>query len=293
MNVKEAYLAGREHLAAAGSSESSIEAEVLLRRAAGWDRTALYTRWDSPLPDGVWDRYRAMLDDRARGRPVHYIVGEREFMGLSFLVDERVLIPRPETETLVEKVIEFLEGESQVTGHESRPIVVDVGTGSGCVAVSIAHSVPPAKVFATDISSGALEVAAENARRHGVSDRIEFLAGDLLEPLPPGLARHIDAVVSNPPYVPEELAASLPREIRDFEPAVAVVGRGDGLDVHRSLAASAPRWLRDGGLLALEVGAGQAPALRGFLESLGRFSDISILKDYAGIDRVVAARAKG
>lgn len=285
VKVKDAFLAGREHLAASGSAESSIEAEVLLRRAAGWDRTALYTHWESALPGEVWERYRTLLDDRARGRPVHYIVGEREFMGLSFLVDERVLIPRPETEVLTEAVIDFLT--------ETRSlVVVDVGTGSGCIAVSIAHAVPQATVLATDISTAALDVAGENARRHGVSDRVELLAGNLLDPLPPAHAGRIDAIVSNPPYVPPAVFASLPREIREYEPAVAVAGVGDGLDIHRALAQSARHWLRPGGLLALEVGAGQAPTLRAFLEVHGDFSSPSVLTDYAGIERVVTAHRK-
>lgn len=289
MNVKDAFLAGREHLTAAGSSESSIEAEVLLRRAAGWDRAALYIRWESALAADVWERYQALLEERARGRPVHYIIGEREFMGLSFLVDERVLIPRPETEVLTEFVIDFLR-KRRVDGDSGpRTFVVDVGTGSGCIAVAVAYHVPSAAVLATDISAGALDVAVENARRHGVADRIEFLAGDMLDPLPPALAGTIDVIASNPPYVPPELVASLPREIRDFEPAVAVVGTGDGLAFHRALEESAPRWLRPGGLLAMEVGAGQAPALCAFVDDRAAFSHVSTLRDYAGIERVVTA----
>jgi release factor glutamine methyltransferase len=306
VNVKDAFLAGREHLTAAGSSESSIEAEVLLRRAAGWDRAALYIRWESALAADVWERYQALLEERARGRPVHYIIGEREFMGLSFLVDERVLIPRPETEVLVEAVVEFLTGRASGIGHRAsthftaddearspkpgaRQLVVDIGTGSGCIAVAVAYHVPSAAVLATDISAGALDVAVENARRHGVADRIEFLAGDMLDPLPPALAGTIDVIASNPPYVPPELVASLPREIRDFEPAVAVVGTGDGLAFHRALEESAPRWLRPGGLLAMEVGAGQAPALCAFVDDRAAFSHVSTLRDYAGIERVVTA----
>lgn len=289
MNVKDAFLAGREHLTAAGSSESSIEAEVLLRRAAGWDRAALYIRWESALAADVWERYQALLEERARGRPVHYIIGEREFMGLSFLVDERVLIPRPETEVLTEFVIDFLRKRRADGDSGPRTFVVDVGTGSGCIAVAVAYHVPSAAVLATDISAGALDVAVENARRHGVADRIEFLAGDMLDPLPPALAGTIDVIASNPPYVPPELVASLPREIRDFEPAVAVVGTGDGLAFHRALAESAPRWLRPGGLLAMEVGAGQAPALRAFVDDRAAFSHASTLRDYAGIERVVTA----
>lgn len=306
MTVRDAFLWGREHLAASGSGEPAIEAELLLRHAAGWDRAALYTCWDLPLADDAWVRYQALLDERASGRPVHYILGSREFMGLSFLVDERVLIPRPETEVLVEAVIEYLKGrashleprasEEQRSPHEARGprpearyLVVDVGTGSGCIAISVAHYVPHVNVVATDISPAALDVAAENARRHGVADRIHFLAGDLLDPLPAALAGRVDVIASNPPYVAGELVGALPREIRDYEPTVAVVGEGDGLDAHRRLVTAARRWLRAGGLLAMEVGAGQAAAMRGFLDVQSDVAGVRVLKDYSGIDRVLTA----
>jgi release factor glutamine methyltransferase len=302
MTVREAFLWGREHLAASGSHEAAVEAELLLRHAVGWDRAGLYTRWESSLSDTSWATYRALLDERAAGRPVHYILGSREFMGLSFRVDERVLIPRPETEVLTEFVISFLQGTrdqgpgtrrnlssnwSPVPGPRSR-IVVDVGTGSGCIAISIAHYVPGAMVLATDISPAALDLAEENARRHGVAGSIRFLCGDALDPLPEELAGRVDVIASNPPYVPHDLAATLPREIRDHEPPVAVVAPGNGLGMHRLLAGSARRWLRRGGLLAMEVGAGQAPALRDEYLTLG-YAEIGVLKDYVGTERVVLA----
>jgi release factor glutamine methyltransferase len=247
---------------------------------------------------------------------VHYILGVREFMGLSFRVDERVLIPRPETEVLTEFAIDFLltrkRGnagtrervddpgvDSRLTIHDSRggarspkpearQLVVDVGTGSGCIAVSIAHFLPEVRIVATDISAAALDVAGENARRHGVAGRISFLCGDVLDPLPGELAGRVDVIVSNPPYVTQTLAAVLPREIRDFEPAAALVGPGDGLGMHRVLAAAAGRWLRPGGLLAMEVGAGQAAEVREFLQS--GYVDVDVRADYGGMDRVVSGR---
>jgi len=291
MTVREAFLWGREHLATFGSREAAVEAELLLRHAAGWDRAGLYARWETSLPDASWTAFRTLLDERAAGRPVHYILGAREFMGLSFLVDERVLIPRPETEVLVEAVLEFLShavDEPRTPNPEPRQFVVDVGTGSGCIAVSVAHFVPELSVVATDISGAALEVAAENARRHGVANRISFHCGDLLDPLPDELAGRVDVIVSNPPYVAQALAAALPPEIRDFEPAAAVVAPGDGLGMHRALAAAARRWLRPGGLLAMEVGTGQAAELYGEYRMHG-LAEITILKDYAGIERAVLA----
>ncbi|HEY6101832.1 MAG TPA: peptide chain release factor N(5)-glutamine methyltransferase [bacterium] len=280
MTIKEAYLLGRAHLAASGSEEAAIEAEVLLRRALGLDRAQLYARWEGPMPETSWDRYRVWLDERAGGRPVHYIVGEREFMGLSFTVDERVLIPRPETEILVELAVSRLRGRDQ-------PLVADIGSGSGCIAVSVAHLLPSAMVYATDRSADALAVAAANAARHHMSERVTVLRGDLLNALPPAIHGRVDAVLSNPPYIPESQVAGLPREIREFEPREAILGPGDGMDAHRHLAAGAPRWLAPGGFLAVEVAAGQSDAVRGIFHESGVYDRIGVERDRAGLGRVV------
>ncbi len=280
MTIKDAYLLGREHLAASESAESAVEAEVLLRVVLGVDRAQLYTHWDGPMPDGSWARYRSLLDQRARGRPVPYIIGEREFMGLAFAVDERVMIPRPETEFLVQLAALRL-------GGRARPVVVDVGTGSGCIAVSLARQFPGASVYATDLSVGPLDVAAANAVRHGVAARVTLLQGDLLDALPADLRGGVDAVLSNPPYVPEDQAPGLPREIRDFEPREAVLAAGDGMGHHRRLTESAPEWLRAGGMLAMEVGSGQAPAVARILGESGRYASVGVEPDGAGIQRVV------
>jgi release factor glutamine methyltransferase len=280
MTIKEAYLHGREHLAALGSREAAIEAEMLLRFVLGVDRAALYTHWEEPLPPAPWARYRALLEERGGGRPVHYIVGEREFMGLAFAVDERVLIPRPETELLVEVAVARLRDRGD-------PLLADVGTGSGCIAVSLARLLPGARVYATDVSAGALEVAAANAARHGVAGQVLLLHGDLLAALPAAARGRLDAVLSNPPYVPETVARTLPREIREFEPQTAIVAAQDGMGHHRRLAAAAPDWLRPGGVLAVEVGAGQAEAVAAILAGAGPFGARGIERDGAGIGRVV------
>jgi len=311
ITVREAYLQGREHLAASGSAEAPIEAEVLLRHVLQLDRAALYTGWDRPISEDAWHQFQRVLDERARGRPVPYIVGQREFMGFTFAVDERVMIPRPETEVLVECIVEWVgrrergnaaaptpassarggarerDVGSRLPDPGSRLFVVDVGTGSGCIAVSLAQLLPPAIVFATDISMEALEVARANAARHRVGNRIAFLQGDLLAPLPPHLAGRVDAVAGNPPYVPVSQRAALPREIRDFEPPVAVFIDGDGIAVHRQLIAEAPRWLRPSGLLAMEVGAGQADDVAGAMAGDGKYARVRTLADYSGIQRVV------
>lgn len=285
MTIKEAYLLGREHLAASGSPEPAVEAEMLLRFVLRVDRAHLYTHWDGEVPDASRGRFQSLLEERAGGRPIHYIVGAREFMGLAFAVDERVMIPRPETELLVEFAVSRLRGRA-------RPIVADVGTGSGCIAVSLAHLVAGARVYATDVSSAALEVAAANAARHGAADRVTVLQGNLLDPLPADLRGRVDAVLSNPPYVPEGRAPELPREIRDFEPREAILAAGDGTGHHRRLAVSAPEWLRPDGMLAMEVGLGQAPAVVRILEASGRYAAVGVERDGAGIGRVVWGTAE-
>jgi release factor glutamine methyltransferase len=278
--IREAYLMGREHLVASGSSEAPIESEVLLRHVLQLDRAALYAGWDRPISEEAWHQFQRALDERARGRPVPYIIGQREFMGLTFAVDERVMIPRPETEVLVEAVVDYLKQRAGV-------FVVDVGTGSGCIAVSLAQLLTAAIILATDISTEALEVARANAARHRVGNRITFLQGDLLSPLPPHLAGQVDAVVGNPPYVPVSQRTAVPREIRDFEPPVAVFIDGDGIAVHRRLIAEARSWLRPSGLLAMEVGAGQAGAVAAAMDRDGKYAPVRVLADYSGIERVV------
>ena len=280
MTIREAYLLGREHLAASESTEPAVEAEMLLRFVLGVDRARLYTHWGGVMPDAGWARYQSLLEERARGRPVHYIVGTREFMGLAFTVDERVMIPRPETELLVEFAAARLRGRPE-------PVVVDVGTGSGCIAVSLAHLLPDAVVYATDLLGDPLEVAAVNAARHGVADRVTLLQGDLLDALSPALRGRVDAVLSNPPYVPEEQAPQLPREIRDHEPREAVLAPGDGLVHHRRLASTAPAWLRPSGVLAMEVGLGQDRAVAQLLSAPVRYASLGVVADGAGIGRVV------
>lgn len=292
-SVREAYLFGVEHLRARGSVEPAIEAEVLLRHALQWNRTALYTRWETRIDPEQFARYQKLLEIRGSGRPVHYIIGEREFMGLTFFVDERVMIPRPETETLVEHLIKELSGP--VAGRRDNAItrgvvIIDMGTGSGCIAVSLAHLLPGARVYATDISQAALQVAIENARRHGVAHRVVFLEGDLLGPLPEDLQENVDVIAANPPYVPASEAPTLPREIREFEPAVAVLTPGEGIGVHARLIDQSLQWLRSDGLLVMEVGAGQADLVRAAVIRDGRYAEIQVLHDLRGVSRVVSAR---
>jgi release factor glutamine methyltransferase len=284
MTVAEAWQAGREHLSALGIEEASITAEVLLRHTLNLSRAELYLVWGRAVADEAFERYQHLLAERARGRPVAYIVGHREFMGLDFHVDERVLIPRPETEVLVETVLDLLR-------EVSRPVIADVGTGSGAIAVSLAVMRRDAVLVATDLSEPALEVARANARHHHVVDRITFMHGDLVEPLIAGGAR-CDAVVCNPPYVAPEAAADLPREIREFEPSMAVIAPGAGDAVHSRLVDGAPAVLVAGGWLAMEVAAGQAGRVVELLQRPGVYEAITVRRDGLGWERVVTARRR-
>ncbi|MDR7583981.1 MAG: peptide chain release factor N(5)-glutamine methyltransferase [Armatimonadota bacterium] len=274
---------GREHLLAVGVEAAGLEAEVLLRHALQVSRTDLYRAWEAPVEAAQWERYRALLEARAQGRPVPYLTGRREFMGLELAVDERVLIPRPETEVLVEALLHVL-------ADHPAPRVLDVGTGSGAIALALAHFLPCARVLATDVSAAALEVAAANARRLGLADRVAFARVDLLGAIGPAERARFDAVASNPPYVDPDLARHLPREIADYEPRLAVVDPGGGTTFHRRLAEEAPHVLRPGGWLAVEVAAGQAPAVIELFAQTGGYQEIRTVRDLLGIERVVIAR---
>jgi release factor glutamine methyltransferase len=285
MTIAEAWTAGREHLMALGIDEAGMTAEVLLRHVLMLDRSALYLTWNKPIDESAWTGFQRLLEERARGRPVAYITGHREFLGLEFAVDERVLIPRPETEVLVEAVLD-------VVRDVASPVIADVGTGSGAIAVSLAALRPDAVVLATDISHDALQVARTNAVRHGVAGRMRFLQGDLLHPLRAAAAR-LDALACNPPYVTAEAAATLPREIREYEPALAVVAPGPADAMHARLIDEAPGVLAPGGWLAVEAAAGQAPRIVELLMQSGRFAIPHVRRDGLGWERVVAAQILG
>ena len=258
-----------------GSRSPRLDAELLLVYSLGFkNRVELYTNFDRPLTEEEVENYRQLIIRRAKGEPVAYITGKREFYGFEFCVERGVLIPRPETELLVEAVYEFLKGKEGLT-------VVDVGTGSGCIVLTLCkltggkHS-----FFGTDISKKALEVARENRERLGCY-KVQFLKGDLLSPVD----FPVDVVVSNPPYVPLN-DKRLDREVLKFEPAVALFGGETGLEVIERLIAQAAEKLKPGGFIALEVGEGQSGKVKSLLESSG-FHSVNIIKDLSGIERVV------
>jgi release factor glutamine methyltransferase len=247
----------------------------LLRRNKAW----LLTHGEEELSSAETGRYTELLDRRFRGEPIQYITGEAEFYGLPFRVTPEVLIPRPETEHLVEKVIEL-------AANFSEPRIVDVGTGSGIIAVALAHKLPAAIITAIDLSSSALAIAKENAECNGVTSHIRFLEGDLLATV---AEERFEIVVSNPPYVPEADRASLSVEVRDYEPALALFAGGDGLAVYRRLIPAAFDALTPGGCVALEIGFGQSPAIRTLLATSG-FGQIEFVPDLQGIPRVACAQ---
>lgn len=261
------------------------DAGVLLCAVLNQDRTFLYAHGDYILSEGEKKRYLEFLDKRVHGMPLQYITGHQEFMSIDFAVTPDVLIPRHETEILVEMVIRYVESKKPLMNEPL--LILDMGTGSGCVAVSLARYIENCRVTAVDISNKALEVAKINAKRNKVFDRMDFLCGDLFAVFNPEKPYVLfDAIVSNPPYIPSKDVESLQVEVRDCEPIGALDGGADGLDFYRALVQDAPGFLKPGGLLAFEAGYGQAGEVCKIME--GKFSNICIYKDLSGIDRVVS-----
>lgn len=273
MTLAAALRQGVELLAREGVQPARLTAEILLAYALRRDRTYLYSHPEAELTELEWLHFGRYLHERLRGKPVQYITGRQEFYGRQFRVTPAVLIPRPETEHLVEAALE-LAREAQAA--------VDVGTGSGAIAVTLALEMRT-RVVATDISEAALAVAAGNAERLGAE--VAFVRCDLAAAL---AARSVDLVVSNPPYVPRNQIASLQREVRDWEPQAALCGGESGLEFYGRLIAEAERVLRPGGWLVVELGMGQHKAVRRLLSQ--RWSRPRISKDLAGLPRVLAAR---
>jgi release factor glutamine methyltransferase len=276
-SVVERLAAARARLEAAGlhPAEAALDAEVLARHALGWDRASLLARGRDPEPDGFDEALGRLIARRATREPVAQITGVREFWGLEFEVTPDVLIPRPETELIVEEALAFAR---------QRPClrVIDVGTGSGCLAVTIAREIPDVRVTAVDTSEAALAVARRNASRHGVFDRVGFRQGDVLE----GMAGRVDLIVSNPPYVPDSDAGDMQAEVVGHEPHLALFGGPTGLDVIRRLLEQAPAHLAEHGWLVVEFGFGQAAAIRRLAEETG-WRVVRVRDDLQGIPRTI------
>lgn len=271
MNIRTALLQGQQLLEGAQIAVPRLTAEVLLAHAVGCERVWLFAHSDEELKEVWWIHYGRYLHERLQGKPTQYITGRQEFYGREFRVTRDVLIPRPETELVVETALE---------ARGAR--IVDIGTGSGAIAVTLALETG-ARVFATDISEAAVAVARDNARRLKAS--VEMAVGDLGSALQ---SASFDLVVCNPPYVPETGSENLQREVREYEPAVALYGGSDGLEVYRRLIPEARRLLRPGGSLVMEIGWMAAERVEAMLADC---SDVQIRPDLAGIPRVASAKA--
>jgi release factor glutamine methyltransferase len=284
LTIAEALREASTRLRVAGLAEPRREAGTLLSHALGRDQTFLILHADESLNGAQVANFRACVERRAAGEPFQYIAGRQEFYGLEFEVGPAVLIPRPETELLVEKALELLQGTA-------APLLCDVGTGSGCISVVLLHERGDARGFALDLSPAALAFAARNAARHGVEGRLRLLVSDCFEALRAEEQRELrfDLIASNPPYIAEADLAGLQKEVREHEPRVALTPGGDGLSVIRRLVAEAPEFLKPGGHLLIEIGFDQH-------EQVARLIDpkvwtlLDIYTDLQGIPRTVALR---
>lgn len=268
----------------AGVESSVLSSDLLLGFITGRERVYVLSHPEEDLPEGDWEYFRSLVLRHTKGEPLQYLIGAREFFGLDFQVTPAVLIPRPETEILVEAALGIIRNT-----FVSGVTFADVGTGSGCIAVSVVHEVPSSRGWATDISGKALEIASRNAVRHGVSERLQFVRADLLscfrgKPV-------FDMILSNPPYVPLEEYDTLPSGVRDYEPRRALSGGPDGLDSYRRLMPAAGLRLKPGGFFLLEAGAGQADGITRLAEKEG-LETKEILNDLQGIPRCIIARKR-
>jgi len=277
--IKEALHQASKTLAAHAIEDAQLEAELLLMHLLGIDRAKLYTRLDEELSPDMEQALALLINRRLSHEPIAYIIGHREFFGQDFHVAPGVLIPRAESELLVEKALDIAKSHFPL----QDPIIAEIGTGSGAIAISLGLLLPKAKVYATDISPGALEIARLNLEKHGVQDRVHLLQGDLLDPLP----EPVDIIIANLPYIRDEELNELSAEIRMYEPMVALVGGRDGLDKVRQLLGRAGEKLRPGGAVLLEIGPGQGPAVAAWVEDLFPGARVELARDLCGGERVL------
>lgn len=284
--IAEAIQKAADSLSAHNVPNARLDAEFLLRHALGKDRVWLLIHMQDSLDDQGQRSYEQSIERRNLREPLQYITGTQEFWGLPFSVTPNVLIPRPETEFVVEAALKAVSGVS-------TPVIIDLCAGSGCIAISLAKELPKARIFATDRSDRAIPVAQENARLNGVADRIRFLEGDLFGPFEEmDLQARIDCVVTNPPYVRSGDLAALQPEVRDFEPEIALVAGPEGTEIAERIIHQAPEYLKPGGTLIMEMGIGQTAALKKIIEDTHLFGPVEIVKDLAGIERVIVAHKK-
>ena len=266
-----------------GIDSPRVDAEILLAHVLQCKRIDLYVRSAEEPEEVARTTFRGLIKRRVEGCPVAYLVGERAFFLLTFEVTPSVLIPRPETEDLVAEGLRIIK-------EQATPRILDIGTGSGCIAISIVHQHKTVQATAVDVSPEALAVAQRNAARHNIAERIRFLESDLFSAIPGG--ERFNLILSNPPYIADHEFAGLAVDVREHEPRLALDGGTDGLSVYRRLIAAAPDYLEPGGTLLLEIGATQEIAVSGLLETQGDFESIRTLKDRAGHPRVLAAKLR-
>jgi len=282
LTVRETLLQIRTTLAHHGIGEAALEAELLLGLTLGLDRVRLHTSQAEDVPDSCQQALDHLVRRRANREPLAYLLGKREFFGLEFRVGPGAFVPRPETELLVEQAISMV----RTRFPEGNAVIADVGTGSGAVAISLAVHLPHSRLYATDISEAALGTACANARAHGVQERITFLQGDLLEPLP----NPVDMVVANLPYVRSDVISSLEPEVSRFEPREALDGGADGLDLVRRLLRRAPRHLRPDAAILLELDPEQMDASSELALTFYPKAHVQRARDLAGLERMLVVR---
>jgi len=284
-------------LESAGVPSLALAAELLLMHALDRDRTWLYTHPEDEIQSATLEKFRALVAERCSGAPTQYLTGKQEFWGFDFEVTPAVLIPRPETEHVIEVTLDLLGPE-----RKNTPLrIADIGTGSGCIAIALAHELPLAAILATDISGEALAVAKRNAARLHPTGRIQFIESNLFDafraegtlstPTQPNEPPRFDVIVSNPPYILLGEAPQLQREVHAHEPAIALFAGEDGLAIYAPLIRQARKFLEPNGLLILELGHNSLPGVKQILEQSGDWTDIRVAKDLAGIPRVISALA--
>ncbi len=273
-----------------GVENSILDAQLLLCHLLDVDRLYVLTNQDRELVDEEIIRYNHILRLRDEGMPLQYITGVQEFMSLPFKVSKEVLIPRGDTEALVEYVINWCKDITAKDREKHKLRAIDIGTGSGCIAVSLAHYIGNIEITAFDISKSALEIATENAKVNGVKDRVTFVQHDILSGHLPKINRNsLDIIASNPPYISTDAINGLQREVKDYEPFGALNGGADGLIFYREIIKMANKYLKPGGVIVLEVGHDQSEAVSALIKKAEGYLSTQIIKDLAGIDRVIAA----
>jgi len=279
---------GVRRLLGAGIDSARLDAELLLGCALGMSREELMIAATRKVSVAESDRYEDLLRRRLNREPLAYITGQQEFWSLGFLVSGDVLVPRPETETLVERALKHLAA----INNREAPRILELGTGSGAIAVALASELPQAEIVATEIAPAALQIARRNASRNGVSNAIRFLQGDLFTALDQELEKDFDLILSNPPYIPRGEIAHLEAEVSRWEPRAALDGGVDGLDFYRRIIEEAPGYLRQGGAVAVEIGAAIGSLVLALFRNNPAYGDTGVHQDYSGRDRVVIARTR-